>query len=139
MDGRACAITGVGDNIAPPRTVLAVENVVSKALKYDPTGASLVPYFSIALPPANFRRVFKEQLSETVLVAIVRVAAYLSSVPDHEALLALLAGLSRVKRLETAVMFLDTKDVHCLRGVVEDVVGEESAVEKVRASFKFLH
>ena len=99
----------------------------------------MFPYFSIALPPANFRRVFKEQLSETVLVAIVRVAVYLSSVPDHEALLALLAGLSRVKRLETAVMFLDTKDVHRLRGVVEDVVGEESAVEKVRASFKFLH
>jgi hypothetical protein len=139
VEGKACGVAGVGEQVPPPRTVMAVENVVSKALKRDPTGASLVPYFSLAFPPVNFRRVFKEQISETVLVAIVTVAAHLAQVPDHEALLSLLSGLSRVKRLETAVMFLDAKDAATLKRVLEDVIGEAASVEKVRAKFKCLH
>ena len=138
VEGKVCAVAGVSDQVSPPRTVVAVENVVCKALKYDPSGESLVPYFSVAFPPANFRRVFKEQINEAVLVAIVKVAVHLAKLPDHEALLVLLSGLSRVKRLETAVMFLCDEDMAALKGVLEDVVGETASVEKVRAKFKCL-
>ena len=62
-EAKACTVKGLGE-VPPPRTVISVEHVVTKALKRDPTGASLVPYFSIAFPPANFRRVLKEQIND---------------------------------------------------------------------------
>ena len=137
VEGRKCTVAGVGE-VQPPRTALAVEEVIRKALKRDPSGASLAPYFSFALPPTNFRRVLKEQINEVVLVGIITVATHLSKVPDHESLLSLLSGLSRVKRLETALMFLEGKHATALKSVLEDVVGEQSAVDKVREKFECL-
>ena len=130
-----CTVRGVGE-VKPPKTALAVEMVVERALKKDPTGVSLKEYFATCCPPKVFRKVMREHVNEAILVGMIRVADALKRDSDHGPLAEHLAGMGRIKRMDTTIMMLDEKDAAMLRGAVEDCVGEVDVVDKIQAKFR---
>ena len=129
-----CDIVGIG-TVDPPRTAMSVEKVVISALGKDPSGKSLLEYFTVTFPPAKYRKVLKENINENILLGMIVVAECLSKQQDHEPLSRHLKGLARVRRLESTIMFLDDGPKLKLKNAIDDLVAEESISESIRTSF----
>ena len=127
---KSCQVPGVG-KVLPPKRAGAVEDVVTKALRCDPSGKTLVEFFSVCFPPARFRKVLKEQITDGILVAMIRVAEILAASDRGGALVTFLTGLARVRRVKTTVMFLGEADAQRLRSAVDDMIAEPGTVRSV--------
>ena len=135
--GVSCVIDGIG-SVDPPRTAMSVEKVVQACLKRDSSGSLLIEYFTKTFVASKYRKVLKENINENILLGMIAVAVQLSKQPDHEPLAQHLKGLSRVRRLESAILFLDAGPREMLKLTIEDMVVEESESNLIRDAFGML-
>ena len=132
---KPCVIDGLG-TVEPPRTAMNVGKVVNFAMKKDPSGKLLVEYYSQTFPPSKYRKVLKENINESILLSMIAVAQQLSMKSNHEDLEQHLKGLARVRRLESALMFLDNEPKELLKSTIEDMIGEEKEMNLIKGAFK---
>ena len=131
---KSCTIKGLG-TVEPPRTATGVERVINHAMKTNSSGVLLLEYYTLTFPPVKFRKVLKENINENILLSMIAVAVQLAKKANHEALEQHLKGIARVRRLDSALMFLDDGPKKTLKNVIEDMIGEESEVQAIKDAF----
>ncbi|KAL0477474.1 hypothetical protein AKO1_008192 [Acrasis kona] len=101
----------------PPRTSYEFERVI-KDLDND----GVNEYVKI-IPPATFKKIFKDSLSEEVLVRIVNcIDSYLIPNSEHERSVDILRNLAQSPRLDVVVSMLDDEPLDVLKNVFDSLV-----------------